>query len=226
VPRPRDPGRLDAIVTAALHVFGAVGYRRARMADVAAAAGVSAGLLYTYAESKEALFALVIRRESGSDLGGLDLPVPTPSPEELAAAVRDAFDLLTRHDALDAALESVGDVATELTAIVTSDLAMVSSNRELLALVERCALDWPDLASSFYDGVRRHHLARLEQYLASRTALGLLPPVDPTVGARFVMETVAWFGAHRFRDHDGAALDDGTVETEVVRLVTRALLGR
>jgi hypothetical protein len=39
------------------------------------------------------------------------------------------------------------------------------------------------------------------------------------------METVAWFADHRFGDYDGARLDDTLVRTEVVALVTRALVG-
>ena len=59
------------------------------MTDVAAAAGVSPGLLYTYAESKEALFALVVQRESGVDIAALPLPVATASDAELVALVRE-----------------------------------------------------------------------------------------------------------------------------------------
>lgn len=60
--RTRAPERIHQIVDAALSVFLERGYRRARMADVAEAAGVSPGLLYTYAANKEALFQLVILR--------------------------------------------------------------------------------------------------------------------------------------------------------------------
>ena len=83
MPRTRSPQRLDAIVAAALATFAASGYRGTRMSDVASAAGVSPGLLYTYAESKEALFALVVQRETGVDIASLPLPVRTASDTEL-----------------------------------------------------------------------------------------------------------------------------------------------
>ena len=55
---PAD-GRLVPVSIAATEIFGCHGYRGTRTADVAARAGMSAGSLYTYVESKEALFHLV-----------------------------------------------------------------------------------------------------------------------------------------------------------------------
>src|SRR6478735_4800131 len=94
MPRSRAPQRLDAIAAAALATFAASGYRGTRMSDVAGAAGVSPGLLYTYAESKDALFALVVQREAGIDITSLPLPVPAASDAELVALVRAAFGAL------------------------------------------------------------------------------------------------------------------------------------
>ena len=82
------------------------------------------------------------------------------------------------------------------------------------------------LAGAFYEDGRQIHLERLARYLDRRRAAGLIAPIgDTDVAARFVLETVAWFANHRFGDHDGAALDDAAVRTEVVELVTRALVG-
>lgn len=227
--RTRSPQRLEAIVTAALTIFTSLGYRRARMSDVAAAAGVSPGLLYTYAESKEALFALVVRRESGVDITTLPLPVPTPDARELTELVHNAFRRAAPFTALDAA-EGTGepaDVTTEVRAVVGELFDTVAANRALLRLVERCALDWPELATGFYDLGRRPLIDRLTAYLERRRADGLLAPVgDAEVAARFVVETCAWFADHRHGDHDGAQLPDAAVRAEVVALVTRALTGR
>ena len=229
MPRPRDPGRLDAIVAAALATFAAAGYRGTRMADVAAAAGVSPGLLYTYAESKEALFALVVQREAGVDITALALPVGTASDAELVALVRAALDDLVAVRALAAAeaTDAPDGIEAEVAAIVAEHFDAILSCRTLLRLVERCAADWPALAATFYEDGRRVHLDRLARYLDRRRDAGLIAPIDDTtIAARFVLETVAWFANHRFGDHDGAALDDGAVRREVVALVTRALAGR
>ena len=229
VPRTRAPQRLDAIAAAALATFAAAGYRGTRMADVAAAAGVSPGLLYTYAESKEALFALVVQREAGVDITALALPVGTASDAELVALVRAALDDLVAVRALAAAeaTDAPDDIEAEVAAIVAEHFDAILSCRTLLRLVERCAADWPALAAAFYEDGRRVHLDRLARYLDRRRDAGLIAPIDDTtIAARFVLETVAWFANHRFGDHDGAALDDGAVRREVVALVTRALAGR
>jgi len=229
VSRPRDPGRLDAIVAAALATFAAAGYRGTRMADVAAAAGVSPGLLYTYAESKEALFALAVQREAGVDIASLPLPVGTPSDDELVALVHRSFATLVEVHALDAAdaTDAPTDLRAEVAGIVAEHFDAILGCRTLLRLVERCAADWPALAGAFYDESRGAHLDRLVRYLDRRRAAGLLAPIDDTaVAARFVMETIAWFANHRYGDHDGAALDDAAVRAEVIALVTRALVGR
>jgi AcrR family transcriptional regulator len=229
VPRPRNPERLDAITAAALATFAASGYRRTRMIDVAAAAGVSPGLLYTYAESKEALFALVVQRESGVDIATLPLPVPMTSEADLVHLVGRALARLVALPALDAAeaTDVPADVEAEITAIVGEQFDAVVACRTLLRLVERCAADWPALAAAFYTDGRRTHLERWARYLGRRSAAGLIGPIaDTGIASRFVMETIAWFANHRFGDHDGAALDDDAVRHEVVTLITRALVAR
>ena len=226
--RTRSPQRLDAIVAAALATFAASGYRGARMSDVAAAAGVSPGLLYTYAESKEALFALVVQRESGVDIAALPLPVATASDAELVDVVGRALAGLVSLPALDAAeaTDTPADVGGEIATVVGEQFDAVVACRTLLRLVERCASDWPALAAAFYEDGRSTHLDRWARYLERRARAGLIAPIgDAAIAARFVMETIAWFGNHRFGDHDGASLDDDAVRTEVVRLVTRALVG-
>ena len=228
MPRPPAAERLDAIVSAALATFAERGYRRARMSDVAAAAGVSPGLLYSYAVDKEALFTLVLQRESGIDIGALDLPAARPDDADLQRVVGLALADLGAIAALDSAesTDAPADVSAEIGAIVAEHFDAVFRYRALLRLIERCAPDWPSLARVFYDDGRRAHLDRLAAYLERRRATGLLPALgDPAISARFVIETVAWFADHRFGDYDGARLDDALVRTEVVTLVTRGLTG-
>src|SRR5207302_1397330 len=97
VARTRAPERLQEIADAALDVFFERGYRRARMVDVAEAAGVSPGLLYTYAENKEALFQLVILRAPGVEPDETALPSPTPDPEVAARFVIETVSWFANH---------------------------------------------------------------------------------------------------------------------------------
>src|SRR5436190_1747467 len=62
------------------------------MAEIAEAAGVSAGNLYNYVESKEALFDLVLRRGIDGGDGEVALPVPTTTSTKTAAWLRKRLD--------------------------------------------------------------------------------------------------------------------------------------
>jgi AcrR family transcriptional regulator len=226
--RRRPSQRLDEIADAALRTFLAVGFRRARMADIAREAGVSPGLLYTYATDKEALFHLVLSRELGADMAGLSLPAPSPDAEALDALARRAIREIGTIHALDEAMarRRVRDVEGEVAAIVGEHFDRVHRYHRFIALLERSALDRPDLAARFYEKGRRPFVRRLAGYVERRVASGHLGPVpDADVAARFVVETVAWFAYHRFGDYDGASLDDEAVRGTVVQLVTAALVG-
>ena len=226
--RTRAPGRLDDIVDAAVTAFMTTGYRGTRMADVAAAAGVSPGLLYTYAESKDALFLLAVLRETGRDIDSLELPLRSPEEGEVRAVLRKGLQRVGYVPTLDAAMgtDDPADARAELSAIVSEHFDGVNANRRLIMLVERCARDWPELASLFYDRGRKGFVHHLGTYVQRRVATGHFRAVpDPDVAARFVVETVAWFANHRYGDHDGARIPDDIARATVVDLVTAGLTG-
>lgn len=228
MPRTRPADRLDELLEAALHVFLALGYRRARMSDVAAAAGVSPGLLYTYAAGKEALFSLVVRRELGEAVDAIALPVPNPEPGDLERLVVRGVRGIARNPVLEAAeaVDDPADAATELATVVGEIYDSVYRYRRFIRVVERSALEWPELAEQFYERGRRPVVRRLARFIARRCASGHYRPVpDPDVAARYVVEIVAWFANHRYGDHDGARIDDAIARETVVQLLTRGLVG-
>src|SRR4029077_6546622 len=127
------------------------------MQDVAAAAGVSPGLLYTYAAGKEALFSLVVQREVGVDVDALTLPVANPAVTHLEALIKKILRG-SPSPALDATEKSSRrptDARAELAAIVGSYYDRVNQGRNVIRVVERCALDWPELADLFYNRSRK-----------------------------------------------------------------------
>ena len=223
--RSRPEGRFQQLRDAALAVFAAKGLRRARMADVARAMGVSTGSLYNYVESKEALFHWLL------ELGGGDakveaparLPIPTPPPGATEAALRAALVEGMRLPALDAALarRRVGDARAELHGIARELYERIEKTRGPGAAIERSAIDQPELFEVYFRGARRELFAALARYVAKRAKAGHFAGVgDPTVAARFIVESVAWFGRHRFSDPDPELLPDpGTVREEVLRRI-------
>jgi AcrR family transcriptional regulator len=91
-PRPSRPDLRDrkahAIIEAAATVFAHRGYRVARMADVAAQAGIGKGTVYEYFRSKEDLFLAVFEAYSRGTLEAARRQVQAP-PASAEAYLRE-----------------------------------------------------------------------------------------------------------------------------------------
>ncbi|HXZ61365.1 MAG TPA: helix-turn-helix domain-containing protein [Acidimicrobiales bacterium] len=220
--------RLRAVAEAATRVFGRQGYRGTRTADVAAAAGMSSGSLFTYVESKEALFYLVFAHGFGLFADGIPpLPLATPEP---GATVELIAQKLRRAPAprLRAALGEArpGDVRAELVAIVEERYDLITDLWPLLAVIERCAVDLPQLDALYFGRVRRANFDQLARYLEMRSGEGLIRQVDePEITARIIVETVSWFSWKRHGDRDAAMYDEEATRRTVTEFVCTSLLG-
>lgn len=224
--KSRPPKRLDEVLDAALGVFEQKGFQRTRMADVARAAGVSPGLLYTYVVSKEALFHIVLLREFGGVIDDSVLPVPNPDAAATERLARHALEEIATIPSLEVALGVTAptDVASEVVVIVGEHYDRVQRHRRFIRIAERSAQDNPEIAEQTYTK-RRAYVLELGRYISSRVVSGHFRPVpDPDVAARFVVETVAWFAMHRYNDFDGGQIDDEVARQTVVHLTTAALL--
>ena len=206
--RTRAPRRLEDIVEAATVVFLEQGLPAGAHGRDRSPCWVSPGLLYTYAEGKEALFQLAQLRELGVDISRLRSAGAEAEREQRCRRSRKrAFRELAAVPALEAALKTDAptDARAELAAIVGEHYERLHRYRRFVRLAERSALDWPEMAERYYARGRQPHVRKLGSYIAARVASGHFAPVpDPEVAARFVIETVAWFANHRYGDHDGA----------------------
>src|SRR5262245_42861472 len=168
------------------------------MADIAREMGVSPGSLYNYVESKEALFAWVIDR--GGEPGPVQppdrLPMPSPLPGQLEKRLQERVDAGFRLERLDAALERrrVTDPRGELDAILREFWELVVRTRGPIAVLERSALELPELFAIWFAGARRAFFARFARYVERRARSGHFRPVaDPVVAARFLLESIVFF---------------------------------
>jgi len=197
--RRRSPDRLPQIIDAAIEVFIRKGYRRTQMSDVARAAGVSQGSLYNYVESKDALFYLIIDRglTDGPLPAALELPIRTPSLADTLARLRVRINSELAVPELERALTrtSVADPRAELEIIIRLYYAgVVERVSRGLDLIERPAVDLPELAELFYIERRRSLIAELCSYLESRIRMRAVRPLpDVPTTARLILETVVWF---------------------------------
>ncbi|WP_030448546.1 TetR/AcrR family transcriptional regulator [Actinocatenispora sera] len=225
--RGRVPPRPVAeIAEAGARVFLTKGYRAAGISDVAAALKLSHGAVYTYVRSKEALLYLALLRLTRPEaLAGLEIPVATPTAAQVAAAFEtgdDPFPVLTAAVGPDRPHVAV---AAELAAVVDELYGFVEHNRHLLALVERCAADLPELAQYYFVRRRRALLASLAEFLERHLRSGALRPMpDVPAAARFIVETVTWFAWHRRDDPDSADLDDDACRRTVRHLLLAAFV--
>ncbi len=221
--RPSRPDRLAHIARAATREFGRLGYRRTQMANVAGEAGVSAGAIYSYVESKEALFHLVFAYGFGRlDSDHSDRPLATPTMADTVKLIGQGLRKATATPRLSAALEADAphDVRVELTAIVEEWYAAIEGVWPLLAVIERSAADLPDLEALYFQRGRPGYLAQLTRYLDTRAGTGhLRMTTDTAVAARMLLETITWFAWHRREDRDAKVYDDERVRTTIVELL-------
>jgi AcrR family transcriptional regulator len=196
------------------------------MADIAREMGVSPGSLYNYVESKEALFAWLVEHggEPGRVAAPPRLPLPSPGPGELEARLRERLDAGFRIARLDAALarRRVVDARAELDGILREFWELVARTRGPIAVVERSALDLPELFAIWFAGARRAFFGRFADYVGRRASSGHFRPVaDPAVAARLLVEGVVFFARHRHGDPDPGLLpgDDAVREVVIPMLV-------
>jgi AcrR family transcriptional regulator len=230
VPRLRPADRFETLRHAASRVFARKGLRRARMSDVAREAGLSTGALYTYFASKEALFDWLVAHgaEPGPIAAPARLPVPAPAPGATEKHLRESIARALQLPALDAALarRRVADPRAELTAIVDELYVRIARSRVPAIVIERSALELPELFAIYFVETRRGLFERLARYLELRTRAGHLRPLaDPSVAARWLVESVTWFARHRHGDADTRGLpDEDALRAQVVALLVAGLV--
>ncbi len=225
--RLRSPDFVPRLLQAAARVFARNGLKRARVADIAREMGVAHGSLYNYVESKEALFLLLVERwgHLDSDLANRELPIRTPSMQDIVERLRQRVDDTFPLPALDAALSRrrPASPGRELEGVVRELFVRTEESREGATILERSALDVPELYHLFFEQVRRGLFDRMTRYVAMRMQDGDFQMGEPAVTARFIIETVTFFARHRHLDPDPQSLNDHTVRNSIIGLVTRSL---
>jgi len=228
VARTIPADRFTQLIEVATRTFVARGYRLTQMSDVAEALGVAKGTLYGYVESKEALFDAAVRFADGR--GPMpepgELPLPTPAAGSTVRYVGERLTDEARELALVAALSRPKGArvkADEFDIVLRDLFRRMSRNRRALKLVDRCAIDHPELAAVWFEEGRYGQVALLATYLEKRIAEGRMRPVsNVSLTARMVLETIALWAIHMPWDPSPRPFADDEVENSVVDMLVHA----
>src|SRR5258708_35705301 len=197
-----DPAaRLSELVKSATEVFIERGYKGTQMEDIASSLGVAKGTLYVYVESKEALFDLVARcADTAQPFERIPrLPIPTPKPGATLKYVRQRLEQNQNLPALAKALarNRRAPLRGEFEAVVRELYDTVERNRQGIKLLDRSAIDQPELAALWFVGARGGLVAALTQDREPETRRGAVSKVtDVPVAARLIIETVVFWAVH------------------------------
>ncbi len=199
--------RLEQLIEAATKVFLERGYRRTTMADIAREMSVAPGTLYLYVAGKEALFDMTVRRHLGlatqDELAKARLPLATTGPAATLAVLEERLRADSLTPSLLRALKAGSpspSAAAELRGVINELYDMMGRYRIAIKLMERSALDWPELEGVFVK-LRRSLRNNLTTYLLDRSAAGAFAAVgSPRVVANFIIDYVASFSMQQMQD--------------------------
>jgi AcrR family transcriptional regulator len=183
-PRCASAQRRDTILAAAHQVFLESGYEAASMSQIAARLGGSKATLYSYFDSKAALFAALVEDQCGRNSAAIfDVP-PGSAPDAALYAIARAY-----------------------IALVMSDWAI-----RMFQIIAAEAGRWPALGEIFFESGPAVAIAQLSRHLADRGASDGLRIVD-TVAAAEAFLTLCRGSLHLRRilglapEPDAATLD-------------------
>lgn len=181
---PETPSTRNALLDAAYDAAVAGDWSRARMQDVATAAGVSRQTLYNEFGSKDALAQALALRETEYFLHGIEAAVAVADPAEPAAAIAEAVAFALRLAADNPLVKAVltDDASGLLPFITTRAEPLLHAARASIAsyLVEH----WPTLP--------RHEVDVVAEAVVRLTVSYLVLPSDaPDASARATGNRIA-----------------------------------
>jgi hypothetical protein len=177
-------------------------------------------------QSKEALFHLVFLNGFGRLDGAAALPLATPDAGETIALIEQELRHIPTPNLRAAlALDEPPDVRAEIRGIVEESYAIFERYWRVLAVIERCAVDLPELEAFYFGNLRVSYFDQLARYLDRRASAGLVRTMpDAAAAARIVSESITWFAWHRREGRDASSYDDEVARETVIAFVCAALV--
>ena len=165
----RDESRAK-IITAALHLFGANGYERTTVRQIAEAAGVAQGLLYRHFVSKDDLLRVIFQQSVQHVFASFALAEQgDPSRSPIARIIMAAFAVLREHRDFwrlsygvrmqQSVLAALGPELTDWTASIRTTLEQALRHSGITQPKIEAAILFATI-----DGVAQHYVLDPEHY--------------------------------------------------------------
>jgi len=220
--RRKAENRLEDIAEAAVTCFTDMGIKRTQMADVARTAGVSAGTLYLYVTSKEALFHLAILRVCGRPLDKLALPLADPGIEATVAIYAARVAEVAEWPALREALAPGARPGHETLVAIGGELYdMLHEARRAIWLLDHCAREIPEFDALLSTDMRSHYRDDIAAVALKAAGRSGTPNTATRLAARLAIEIIAWSAMHRMKE-TRANLIDGLDEAGARKTATES----
>jgi AcrR family transcriptional regulator len=222
--------QMQKIIDAATEWFMSYGgYFAARMDKIAESAGLTPGALYTYFESKEALFDFVIRKNilNLTPEQWPDTPVPTPPPHSTLEFLKHEVPHTDFLASLTEALESdeCPDPKEELERIVREFFDIREKYRIVIIMLYMSSMDWPELNEVWQIASATRSRSLLRRYIEKRISQQLFNPVPDTEYAMAAVEgLVHLFTINRHYLLPSLVFDAAIARDTVIQAVVRFLI--
>lgn len=196
----KSAARLAEIADAAATCFSDGGFRRTQVADIARAIGVSAGSLYLYADSKEALLHLAFMHLTDEPLTDLQTPFPDPGIDETIRLIwRKVKETGLWPELAEALAAGTTPTRENLEHIGGALYDTLAKQRRFVWLIDGCSHDIPKLNLVFRLEVRGAYLSDLGKLMDRLPGVTLTTP-QKYISLRAAIEIIAWVAMHRRRE--------------------------
>jgi len=230
--RRKQQSKLAAIAAAALTIFSRDGFAAAQVADMAREAQLSVGTLYLYADGKQALFELAVEAafpgaDAAADRDLLQLPRRPRGMDATADLIERASRARARWPVLRAALRAAlaGDAEPDVAGVVGEMFDLMSRERPMIRLLDRCAWELPELHRLYGAGLRARYFRDFERYVRLRRTAAGRPVGDSVAIGRAAIEMVAWMAMHRLADKEPTPVETVTARRACIAVACGGVLG-
>jgi hypothetical protein len=141
--------------------------------------------------------------------------------------VRELRSSTTRLETLRAALrtKNLVDAGAELEGVLRELHSVMERYRRGFDLIERSALDVPEMTQMLFVEGRRKAVGAFARYLTNRIESGHFKPApDAATAARFIIEAVTWFARHRHTTPDSQMISDNDAPETTIHFLISALI--